>query len=128
MIFRLLPWFLVIAGNIYLDRNGRKPNYLLMNGIRLIALSWHQLLFNPNEYELRDLAVVIFDLTSFWIFFELGLNIVRKKPLLYYDTKELDSGYIDRFFAWAGKEAHTIAKVLCFILMVLSLIVIHYAS
>ena len=120
----LLLWLLPIAGNVYIDRTGRKPNYLIMFILRGMAAILHGILFNPhNLYDY--LPIFIFQITSFWIFFELGLNLVRGKHWLYYDKIEKDSGVIDRFFAWAGVKAHGIAKILCFVVMVLSIVVIY---
>jgi len=120
----LLLWLLPIVGNVYLDRTGRKPNYLIMFILRGMAAILHGILFNPhNLYDY--LPIFIFQITSFWIVFEISLNLVRGKHWLYYDHSEGDSGIIDRFFMWAGEKAHGIVKILCFIVMVLSIIVIY---
>lgn len=123
----LLLWLLPIAGNIYLDRNGRKPNYLQMFILRGMAAILHGVLFNPQNWN-DYFPVFIFQVTSFWLFFEAGLNIVRNKPLLYYDHFEGDSGWIDRLFKWAGPTAHAIAKIAILILCILSIVVIYNRS
>jgi hypothetical protein len=120
----LLLWLIPIAVNIYTDRKGRKPNYLQMFIIRGMAAILHGILFNPHNM-LDYLPVFIFQVTSFWVLFEIGLNIIRKKPLLYYDQKELDSGILDRFFAKRGTTIHLIAKIVAVLLCILSVIVIY---
>lgn len=124
-ILFLSLWLIPIAANIYWDRNGRKPNYLQMFIIRGMAAILHAILFNPKDTT-EWIPILIFQVTSFWIFFEIGLNIVRGKPIMYYDNVEGDSGMIDRFFKVAGVELHFIAKCACIILMVLSAIVVYF--
>jgi len=120
----LLLWLIPIAVNVYIDRNGHKPNYIIVFIVRGMVAILHAALFNPhNVYDW--LPILIFQVTSFWIFFELALNFVRNNPLMYYDNSEGDSGFIDRFFKVVGMEAHFIAKVLCFVVMVFSIIVLY---
>lgn len=118
-------WLIPIAVNIYADRNGAKRNYLQVNIIRGAAAILHAILFNPQN-TIEWIPILIFQVTSFWILFEIGLNLVRGNPLLYYDSKEGDSGIIDRFFKWAGPTAHFVAKLAALILCVLSGIVIYH--
>ncbi len=122
-IIVLLLWLIPIAANVYMDRKGRKPNYIQMFLLRGMAAILHAILFNPhNVYDW--LPILIFQVTSFWLIFEIALNLVRGKHFLYYDHLEGDSGYIDRFFAWAGEKFHAVCKMLCFAVMVWSIIVI----
>lgn len=125
--FFLLLWLIPIAGNVYLDRKGRKPIYLVMFVMRGMAAILHGVLFRPENFS-EYLPILIFQVTSFWLIFEAALNLVRGKELLYYDTTEHDSGYIDEFFTWAGKPAHTIAKVCTLFLCILSIVVIYMRS
>lgn len=122
--FLLLLWLIPIAVNVYLDRNGRKPNYLKVNIARGMAAIVHGALFNPSNFY-DYLPVFIFQITTYWLFFELALNIIRGKELMYYDRFEKDSGYIDRFFAWAGRELHVICKFASLVFMILSIILIY---
>jgi hypothetical protein len=122
-ILLLLLWLVPIAINIYADKDGDKPNYLQVFILRGFCAILHGALFNPQgwvDYE----PILIFQVTSYWLLFEIGLNAVRGRALLYYDTVEKDSGWIDRFFALAGREWHLAAKISAFILMVWSIIVI----
>jgi hypothetical protein len=69
-------------------------------------------------------------MTSFWILFELALNVIyniregENRSLLYFDQKEGDSGWIDRFFK-RNPQLHTIAKVISLILMIVSIVFIY---
>lgn len=145
LIIKLLLWLLPIGANIWADATGRKPNYALMFVLRGIAWLLHMILWVPGDWAGTDFenwvwlsliaAPTIFDITSFWLLFELGINIAKARRekmkitwavLLYYDHKEGDSGIIDRIFKWlgpkAGPVAHAIAKALCLILCILSII------
>ena len=128
---KLIVWLLLIAFNVYLDRNGRKPDYLVTGILRGIAailylgLIWdvqggYSLWTDFKEFW----SLLLFMGTSYWLFFEVGLNYLRIKPLLYYDRIERDSGWIDRFFADHPK-LHTPAKIFALCLMILALIDIY---
>jgi hypothetical protein len=128
---KLLLWLIPIGANVWADRTGRKPNYLLMFILRGMAWILHMALWVPGDWAGTDfehwvwlkliLWPTIFDLTSFWILFELGLNAFRHKGPLYYDHKEGDSGWIDRLFKWAGPKWHTAAKLLALAAMILAI-------
>jgi len=122
--FFLLLWLIPIAANVWADANGRKPIYLVMFILRGMAAILHGVLFDPHT--LQDyFPVFIFQVTSFWLLFEIALNIVRKKPILYYDTTEHDSGWIDKFFSLTGREFHFFCKLLALIILVFSIIIIY---
>jgi len=118
---KLLIWLLPIAFNVWTDRKGRKPDYLVMFILRgcaaILYLScvWDaQGGYHLIEDVVNLTPLVMFMVMSWWIFFEAGLNVVRGrvkqlgfwKGLLYFDTVEKDSGWIDRFFA-KYKKLHT---------------------
>ncbi len=124
MIFlKLILWLLAIGANIIADKDGRKPNYILMFILRAIAAILHGALFitESNSYWWQWWPVLLYQVTSFWLFFELGLNLIQHRPPLYYDHKEGDSGWIDRFFKWAGYSAHLAAKIICFLFLIFSI-------
>lgn len=121
---KLFLWLIPIGLNVYADKDGRKPNYLLMFVLRGAAAILHGVLFNPQD--VTDYwPVFLFQVTSFWLLFEIILNIVRGREVFYYDRKEKDSGWIDRFFAWAGPFWHFFAKIVAAALMVWSIIMIY---
>lgn len=128
-ILLLLTWFIPIFINAWMDRKGAKRDYVVVFIFRGIAAILHAVLVQVtgSYYDVADyLPLFIFQVTSFWIFFELILNYLRDNPAFYYDRREKDSGWIDRFFTWAGPGWHLVAKAMCFIVMVLSVIVIYH--
>lgn len=144
MIYILSIWIVFIFGFVLWDRHltkdGGKPDYLKYFIIRGMAAIGHGVIFfmlyiddlvnysRLNAWQLLIiwLPLLSFQLTSFWILYEIGRNSWAKKPLLYYDQKEGDSGTIDRFFKWAGNTAHTFAKVAALVVCVLSVILLYH--
>lgn len=128
----LLPWFIPIFINAWMDRKGAKRDYRIVFIFRVMASILHGILmqvspsYSDDFYWPEFLPILVFQVTSFWIFFELILNKLRGNSMFYYDQKEGDSGWIDRFFKWAGPTWHKVAKGLCFVVMVLAAIVIYY--
>lgn len=135
----LLPWFIPIFINAWMDRKGAKRNYLIVAIFRGGAAIIHGIIVQIPEpfgydwelfYQLAPL--IVFQATSFWLFFELTLNYLQGRRgwnhdgLLYFDRKELDSGWIDRFFAKKPLWFHTSCKVACLILMILAMIVSYF--
>lgn len=125
---RLLIW----AGPLYFfinrDKEGRKPNYEFEYFLRaMVGLAYLFVWVDPKHPDYVLLFwLIVYEVTSFWIFFELVLNIIRKRPWLHYDYVELDSGRIDRGFAWLYRKfkthaLHVVAKVICFAIMVYSI-------
>jgi len=139
MMVKLLVWALLPVLNAWLDRKGTKRNYLVVFGLRGMASIFHgiwmlsnkDLTFNysnASSWELLMvwLPVLVFQASSYWLIFEIVLNILRHNPILYYDHQEGDSGYIDRFFKWAGPSAHFFAKMLCLLILVLSIVNLYH--
>lgn len=137
---KLLTWFVVIIAFIIIDRKitkgGGKPNYIQYFIGRGFAAILHGAWILPTgpipawemtawELLISWLPYLLFQVCSFWIVYEIGRNIWTKKPLLYYDQKENDSGIIDRFFAWTGPVFHAIVKVAALVIMILSIITIY---
>jgi hypothetical protein len=122
----LLLWLVPIAINIYADRDGRKPNYLQMFVIRAMASLIHMFFFiySPQQGNLV-FWLLVFQITSWWLIFELVLNLIRGRAVFYFDRTENDSGWIDRFFAKKHVLWHFGAKLLCFAVMVYAIIRIY---
>lgn len=129
---KLLIWLVPIAANVWADAKGRKPNYIVMFILRAVAVGLYLGLWIDHVlYDLKDwlpvVPVFLYCVTSFWLFFELALNIIynirenEDRSLLYFDIKEGDSGWIDRFFA-KRPQLHSIAKLITLIVMVVSIV------
>lgn len=123
--FYLLIWFLAPEVNAWIDRKGRKPNYLQTFIVRAMVAFFHLCLFvkHPEQWPLL-VWVVTYQVTSFWLWFEVRLNLYRGKPILYYDRTELDSGWIDRFFA-RRPNWQKAAKVTALVTMILAIVRIY---
>ena len=135
-IIMLVLWLVPIGLNVYWDKDGRKPNYLQMFMLRGITAILHGIVFDMTcrifppdlyRYSMWELVLIwtplfTFQVTSFWILFELGLNLVRGREAFYFDRKERDSGWIDKIFDHLGSGAHLAAKIMALILCVLSIL------
>lgn len=66
-----------------------------------------------------------YQMTTFWIQYEIVRNEWSGEAWLYYDHQEKDSGIIDRFFAWAGPTFHAMAKLFALAVAVLCVILIY---
>ena len=99
-----------------------RPNYLQSFVIRAMAAILHGILFNPHN--MGDYwPVLLYQGISFWILFELLLNYIRQKPLLYYGE---NSGWLDRGFTWIGsRNFHFYCKVIAGLICLFSIIVIY---
>ena len=131
---KLLLWLLPIGFNVYTDRNSKKSDYLVVNILRGFVLIlylggvWNvQGGYHLVEDFKDNWSLVLFCFTSYWLLFEIGWNVTNGKlnhlgwkGLLYYDTKEKDSGWVDKFFA-KYKKLHTPAKLLVLLLMIMAL-------
>lgn len=124
-LLKLLPWIAFIVGHAFFDfyriKKDDKPIYLQSFIIRGMVAIAHALLFNPQNV-VDWLPVLIFQLTSFWLFFPLLLNGLRRKPALYVGAQ---SGWMDYYFL-NHPINQWIAKAAALTLMVLSTIVVYH--
>lgn len=129
---KLLIWLIPVGLNIWADADGRKPNYIAMFFLRGFAFIAYGLLWPLPIYNWFFVwwPIALYQLTSYWLIFELGLNIaynIREKEnrsLLYFDQRERDSGWIDKFF-YKYPKLHTPAKLLTAALMAMSIVLIY---
>lgn len=131
---KLLLWLIPISVNIWIDRKGRKPDYLVVGILRgIISILYLGGVWSvQGGYHLIEDVVnltplIMFMVTSWWLFFEVGLNLVRGKNLLYFDTVEKDSGWIDRFFA-KYQKLHTPTKLFALLIMLISIYTIYVTN
>lgn len=126
MIFlKLALWLIAPLFNAWMDRKGAKRNYLIVNILRGMAVILHgsMFIYTYEGWGYYFLPVFLYEMTSFWLVFEIALNLWQKKPMLYYDTKEHDSGWTDKFFAWAGTGWHTAAKLAALVGMIAGILI-----
>ena len=89
---KLFIWLLPIAFNVWTDRKGRKPDYLVMFILRgcaaILYLGWvwdAQGGYHLIEDFKDNWSLVLFCLTSYWLLFEAGWNVVNGKLKKYFN-------------------------------------------
>jgi uncharacterized protein with PQ loop repeat len=128
----MIPWLLFIPFFNLVDwkitHKGGKPNYKRYNITKAVfGIGCFFLVANFDSWSrflISGLVMAIFELTSFWLIYPEIRNVWAKKPFLYYDTVELDSGGVDFFFAY-HKKLYIPAKIAALVLCILSIIVIY---
>lgn len=122
----LVLWQFIPFGNAQWDKNGRKPNYAQMFILRGMALVIYLCLWTKDPKDgWLVFWVSMYAIASYWVTFEILLNVYRNRPLLYFDRIEGDSGVIDRFFAKKHVLWHAGAKVAAVVIVVFSIIRIY---
>lgn len=102
---KLLLWLVYIGLDVHInytiiEKNKARPNYLLLNIVRGVAFILWGAFVIDFQYDIFYLNYFLFASTSFWIIFDLSLNIARKKHPLYIGQ---NSGWIDQFgFRYPG--------------------------
>lgn len=122
----LLVWIAYIAVDVWLNYfiievNRARPNYLLMNIVRGVAFVLYGRLIWDAAIDMHTLNIFLYCTTSFWILFDLGLNLARKKHPLYIGQH---SGWIDQYgFKYPG--IYYLGKVCALSALVYSIIKIY---
>ena len=112
----ILTWFIYIfleakIQHHLIEYRKWKPNYLQLFIIRGMAGIIHGILIdvgslshvagNLHEFQLwqikQGLTLILFQTTTFWIFFDLTLNYLRNRPI---DYRGKFSGWLDRMPYW----------------------------
>jgi hypothetical protein len=83
-----------------------RPDYLKAFIIRGMASIIHGAILDVNDWT-EYATLLTFQVSSFWVIFDLTLNLARDKDPLYHGK---DSGWIDRYLG--GTLAYYILKVL----------------
>lgn len=122
---KLLIWFAFILIHAWHDYkqihdDNERPNYLFSFTVRGFFAILHAILFDPHNF-LDWLPALIFQVTSFYLFFPILLNSFRKKELFYVGQH---SGWLDSYF-YKHRVSHLIFITLVWILFCLSVIVIY---
>ena len=123
MIFWIIFIILEIIRNyILIEKKKIRPNYAgsfiwrAFFGLVCYILA-HRGYVDPIVNIVNNIPFIIWQLTSFWIFFDIGLNLSRGKPIGY---KGKTSGWLDRLpvaYYW-------LFKVIALIIMVYTIIFI----
>lgn len=98
MIYWILFILLEIRRNyVIIEIDKERPNYLHSFGFRAFFAFLGICITYPHYDPIMEIykvwPYIVFQLSSFWILFDLGLNISRGKELLY---KGKNSGLLDR--------------------------------
>lgn len=139
----LISWVAVIGGfnlwDYFVTKDGGKPNYLIYFLARGAVAILHGtvclMLLEDQYYDYSSLSgwqlftlwlpYIGLQVTSFWLIYPEIRNVWANKYFLYYDQKEGDSGMVDRFFKWAGKDFHALAKTLALAVCVICIVLIY---
>ena len=129
-----IPFFNLV--DYFVTHDGGKPNYTKYNATKAIvglacAFLWMMDFSSVSRFFLSGFVAALFEVTSFWVLYELIRNLWSRdikswKDLLYFDQEERDSGFVDRFFAYHGWTVHAWAKLAALILAIFSGILIAY--
>jgi hypothetical protein len=122
---KILVWFAFIVGHAWHDYKqindeNERPNYLLSFTVRGFIAILHAILFDPHNF-FDWLPVLIFQVTSFYLFFPILLNSFRKKEIFYVGQ---NSGWLDSYF-YKHREAQLIFIAGVLSVFILSVIVIY---
>lgn len=123
---KLFVWIAYILLDVWLNYkiievDDHKPNYLLLNIIRGAAFILYGAFVWDFQAEIWYLNIFIFCVASFWIFFDLWLNVVRGKHPLYIGA---NSGWIDRF-GYKHPGIYYFCKACVLVILILSTINIY---
>lgn len=116
----MILWLVYIASEVtiqaHLIGKGWKPNYIQLFILRGAASIVHGAIIDVESFG-EYFWLLAFQVTSFWILFDLGLNIVRGKELFY---KGKNSGWLDKLPWDVYIILKGIAAVVCLTLIILA--------
>lgn len=123
---KLLLWQLYVSFDVWINYriievNDSRPNYLLMNIVRGVAFVIYGRLIWDASVDMQTLYIFLYCTTSFWLLFDLGLNIARNKHPLYIGQH---SGWIDQYgFKYPG--VYYLGKICALAALIFSIIKIY---
>jgi hypothetical protein len=97
----MIIWLIIILLEAYrnwhiIEVQKSRPNYLQSFILRGIVAIFHGIYMGVTE-PANWYPVLIFQVSSFWILFDVTLNILRGKSIFYLgDPKKGSSGWLDR--------------------------------
>lgn len=119
---KLLLWIAYTGFDVWINYriieiNKNRPDYLLMNCFRGLALITYLSLIWKFQWTWWHANLILLCLTFFWIAFDLSLNLLRKKHPLYIGA---ESGWIDQW-GFKNRAAYYIAKLVALVVLVWSI-------
>jgi hypothetical protein len=122
IIVQMLGWLALIALNVFIDfkliKSGKGVNHVFETVIRIMAaILYAGLLFGVRRPDEHAGWVALFQATSFWLFFELGLNLSRGLEPFYIGETALS----DRFFR-KNMPVYLGLKLFALVLLITSII------
>lgn len=123
---KLFLWLLYIAADVWtnyviIEKNNSRPNYLLLNIVRGAAFILYGAFVWDFQAEVWYVNIFLFCVTSFWLCFDLSLNIARKKHPFYIGA---ESGWIDQW-GFKNRGLYYVCKLFALVLLILSVINIY---
>lgn len=120
----ILTWITVIEAKAVhdwhrIEKLKKKIYHGFEIGVVAIIAVLHQGLSGVNKIEEWELAgtILIFQLSSFYLLFDLSLNLMRRKEIFYVGN----TSAIDKFM-WRYPAIHLGAKVFCLVFVIWSVI------
>ena len=119
----MIYWLIFIALEIarhyrIIEVKKERPSYISSFFFRaffaIVCLALTYDTFDPFVNFFEFTPYMIFQLTSFWILFDLGLNLVRRKPILYNGE---NSGWLDDVDEVFSIQAYYLLKLVAIITM-----------
>lgn len=123
---KLFVWLIFIGLDVLynwyvIEKKHQRPFYLVLNIARGFAFILWGVFIIDFQYDIFYLNYFIFAITSFWLLFDLGINVTRKKHPLYIG---MHSGWIDQF-GFRHQGIYYLAKVIALVWLVFSIINIY---
>lgn len=124
----LLIWVVYIAADVWcnfyiIEQINSRPDYLKLNIIRGVAFVLYGRFVWDLWLDLHSLYIFLYCTTSFWLLFDLVLNISRGKHPLYIGQ---NSGYIDQY-GFKNPFLYYVFKVFALAALVFSIAKIYQA-
>jgi hypothetical protein len=122
---KLTGWLALILVNVYIDwrliKSGKGVNHVIETVIRIGAgLLYAGLAFSVRRPDEHAQWVALFEITSFWLLFELLLNLARGlKPLCLGDTAKSDRWFKKNFPVYIGLKGFALALFLVSLIQLL---------
>jgi hypothetical protein len=122
---QLTGWLTLILINVYVDwrliKSGKGVNHKAETIVRIgVGILYAWLVFQVRAADEHFQWVALFEITSFWILFELFLNLARGlKPLYLGETAKSDRWFKKNFPVYIGLKGFALALFLVSLIQLL---------